>query len=325
MKKQNLLKLALISLAMFVFTGAWAQYPTSINTNYVEVDETIYQTTGIGLTLFVAPDPSYHPDYVAAYVGGASPANAGLNGISQWRWMHTAWDLADNTNLKKDWSLENWVLLLPADLPAVESTKTFFVTERFGAIGCPSGTVRQKTVATVAEPVITVFNGVNVGTLWTSTVANVFEICSDSHADQIAITITETGSSAAMQNYTYGISVSQVQLDGNLDVVATEDVLATATWGKEKNYASMAAGLTPTFDIPAMTLVEVAGVKYPTRYLFTLTANSLASTTTGVSNFRNAGSGEVWYNNLVATTISYTLYPAPVTGPIYHIPNGFAF
>jgi hypothetical protein len=317
MKKQNLLKLALISLAMFVFTGAWAQtYPASINTNYVVADEVIYQTTGIGLTLFVAPDPSYHPDYV-------SLDNTGLNGVSQWRWMHTAWDLDDNTNVKKNWSLENWVLLTPGDLPAVEATKTFFVTERFGAIGCPSGSVQQKTVAAVAEPAITVFNGVNVDALWTSTVANIFEICADSQADQIAITITEAGSLGTMQNYTYGITVIQTQYDGNLDVVATADV--TTTWGKVKNYNGMVAGLTPTFTIPAMTLVEDAGVKYPTKYVFTLTASSLASTTTGVSNFRNAGAGEVWYNNLVATTVSYTLYPAPVTGPIYHIPNTFLF
>ena len=125
MKKQNLLKLAFFAMAMMIFSGSYAQNPGSILDDYEDVAETIYQTVNVGLTLYVAPDPVYHPDYVTAYVGGDSPLNAGLNGISEWRWMHTAWDAGDDTNLQKDWSTENWVVLPGGDVPAAGATKTF--------------------------------------------------------------------------------------------------------------------------------------------------------------------------------------------------------
>ena len=149
MKKQNLLKLAFTMLAMVIMTGAMTQNPASILTNYVEQDETIYQTEGFNLTLIALPDLALSPDYDAA-------TNTGYNSTSEWQWMSGSW----GGDLVQAWDTDNTVEI-PA--PAAEATVTYFVKERFGNVGCESVDAEEKTVAGVAEPDITAFTAVNNG------------------------------------------------------------------------------------------------------------------------------------------------------------------
>ena len=66
-----------------------------------------------------------------------------------------------------------------------------------------------------------------------------------------------------------------------------------------------------------------SGNKYATANVFQLTANSLYSQTSRVSQAR-AGVAVSGFA-VPATTVTYWLYPTPTTGPIYHIANSYAF
>jgi hypothetical protein len=310
MKKQNLLKLAFTMLAMVIMTGAMAQNPASILTNYVEQDETIYQTEGFNLTLIALPDLALSPDYDAA-------TNTGYNSTSEWQWMSGSW----GGDLVQAWDTDNTVEI-PA--PAAEATVTYFVKERFGNVGCESVDAEEKTVAGVAEPDITAFTAVNNGGWTYNAVDDIYEICSATASDAIDITIEELGSSVAMQSYTYGITVTRTEYDGNMVPQGTTD--QTGVWGQTADLDGMVAGQSPTFTITDMVILNDGSTDVPTQYDFTFTPNSLASTTTRVSDFRAGGDGtNAFFNNFTAdVTVSYILYPTPVTGPIYHIPNDFS-
>lgn len=302
-----------------------AQYPATIKHtpdtyNYTNTNETIYQTTGFGLTLYVAPDPVYSPLYDGSGARGANVASQ-----SQWRWVYGV-DFATGTQVK-DWANENWVTLVAGDLPTAGNTRTFWVAERFGAAGC-FGTAQSRTVSVVGEPSITAFAGQNTGNVWTQVTAGTeYRYCGENVRDDISITLAESSSLAAMQNYTYGITVLRTAYDGNLNpLTGQSDVDVTATYGKTANLSAMVNGLSQTFNMNAANLVMYtnSGNKYATKYVFSLTPNSLYSTTSRVSQAR-AGVAISGFNNLVATTVTYWLFPTPTTGPIYHIANSYAF
>jgi len=324
MKRSTLLKSLMGVFAILISVNLMAQYPDSIKHTedtykYSNTADTIYQTTGYGLTLYAAPDPVYSPSY-----DGTGARGAGLSTQSQWRWVYGA-DFATGTEVK-DWANENWVVLADTVLPAVGSSRTFWVAERFGAANC-AGAAQSKTVSVVQVPSITVFEGQNTGSVWTQVTAGTeYRYCCENVRDEIGITISETGSSAAMQNYTYGITVSRTAYDGNLaPIVGQTDVDVTGTYGKTANLASMVNGLTQTFNMNTANLLMYtnSGNKYATKYVFQLTANSLYSQTSRVSQAR-AGVAVSGFA-VPATTVTYWLYPTPTTGPIYHIANSYAF
>lgn len=329
MRKSTLLKLMGTCAAVMFSFGVMAQYPTPIkhtvdNYNYTSVNETIYQTTGLGLTLYVAPDPVYSPSYDGT---GARGTNLGTQ--SQWQWVFSATSFDDGVtagDIVKAWANENWVELASTDLPAFNNSRTFWVKERLGAAGCASSTEQSRTVAVVDEPRITAFAGQNTGSVWQQVTAGTeYRYCGEGVRDNIAITLTETGlTDAALQAYTYGISVAMTAYDGSLVQIATSD--ATATYGQTANLASMIATQSHTFNMNTtnLNMYTVGAAKYITKYVFSLTANSLTSRISRVSNERASGANSP-YNNLVATTVTYWLYPTPTTGPIYHIPNAYAF
>jgi len=324
MRKQNLLKLAFTMLAMIVMTGAMAQNPSTIATDYENVAETIYQTTGLGLRLYASPDPVLHPNYVAAEVAGNNPNDPlTLNATSEWRWVHGA-DFATGTQVK-DWTVrENWVELVAGDLPAAGSSRTFWVAERFGAFGCdPTST--SKTVAVVAAPVITSIAAQGTGD-WEEVVEGTeYKYCGQGLTDVIDVALTEAGNDAGLQEFTYEITALRTAYDFNMDAIpAQTDVDVTGTLGQNVDLDGMIAGLAHSFNVPALNYYLDGTTVHPTKYVFNIAANSLTSKVSRLSHYR-AGIANVPYNNVPATTITYWLYPVATTGPIYHIPNDFAY
>lgn len=322
MKRSTLSKLALTLVAAFVFVGANAQDPAAIRTDYVNVDETIYQTEGFKLTLYAAPDPLYHPSYDAV-------TNTGFNTMSQWQWVYDGTDFSTGSTVLKAWTTgENYVEILPANLPAAGSTRIFRVKERFNVAGaCESATEQFRTVAVVAAPVITAFAGTNVSTSWTQVTAGTeYSYCGEGLGDNLSITLTENGSDATLREYTYGITALRTAYDGNMTAITgQEDIDVTSTLGKTADLGAMIAGLSHTFTTPALNMYEASSVKYATKYVFNVTANSLTSKISRLSHKRADIAVNVPFNNVPATTVTYWLYPTPTTGPIYHIPNNFTF
>jgi len=324
MKKQNLLKLALVSLAMFVFMGVQAQ-PAAILTDYEDVAEDIYQTTGLNFTLIALPDLVYSTGYVAA-------TNTGYNALSEWLWKFDGadWDAATAIGT---WSSDNFVEInanwgTPAD-DVTPSTRLFRVKERFNVAGaCESTVVEEMTVAIVATPVVTAFAGTNVSGLWTEDAVGVeFSYCGETISDELSLTFTEFGSLAGLREYTYGITVLRTAYDGAMaPIVGQIDVPVTGTYGQVYDLDAMVAGYDQTFTIPADMVMYLDGATpRPTEYKYTITANSIGSKISRVSEYRHDDAlAYVPYNDIPAVTVTYWLYPTPTTGPIYHIPNDFS-
>ena len=313
--KSTLLKSALTVIAAFAIGSASAQWDGT--TNYTNTDETIYQTVNLGMKLYVLPDDQFSPNYIT---------DGSMSSLSQWRWETggTAW--ATGTTQLKDWTTgENYVELNAAAINAIGAGKTLVVRvkERFNVAGlCESNTASTKTIAVVGEPSIATFAGTNATTSWTVASANNYTYCGEGLTETLSLTFTETGVLAAMALYDYGVAVEQEWFDGNMTSQGTADV--TATYGRTADpttSTNFTAGT--THSVAAMPMHMTGTTKDITRYTFTLAVNSLTSKTSRVSHKR-AGVADAAYA-VPTTTITYTLYPTPTTGPIYHIANNFTY
>ncbi|HPW50640.1 MAG: hypothetical protein PHE90_11700 [Bacteroidales bacterium] len=316
MRTKNLLKVALTMMALFVFMGVQAQTINHDNdpahgTNYVKAAANTYQTVGIGFRLYVWPDVVYSPNY-----DGTGNVGTNINANSRWAWRTGAdWATGDEVKAAAN---ENFIAVTPAMLPAANNSRTFWVLETHSLISC-EGAATSHEVTVVDEPNVTAYAGAG-GAGWTAiTPGTEFRRCATGAdiGDQLNITIAEAGAPAAANSYTFGITVEQQALDANLNPDgAPSDV--TAAFGTSATPAVLTAGLNQSHIIPALPLIAA---NTPTRYTFTMTANSLYSMISIRSQLR-ANVATAGFA-VPATTVTYTILPTPSTGPIYHIPNAF--
>jgi hypothetical protein len=306
MKKTKLLKIALTLVMAFVVGGVMAQtYPATIETNYVDATETTYQTTGLGLYLYVAPDPAYSP----TYDGDGTPAyNAG----SEWQWV-TGASFAAGV-VEKAWANENYVEILSTDLPAVGASVVYWVAERFNA-GCADGTGQSQTITVLPEPTGAMV-GANTSTNWNVLTAGTeFFQCTDGVTDDLNLTFTETGVPAGYEDYAYTITVTSTTYDADDNVTAGPVAVPALA---QSVAATDATFVNASHSTATGTLNYIGGEK--TKYEFTLA--TVASRISTVSHLR-AGVANAFYAD--TDVVTYWLYLPPVTGPIYHIPNNHAF
>lgn len=319
MKKSTLMKLAFTLIAVFGMLAAEAQtYPATIQDpahanapNYVQVSTNTKQTTGIGFTLYVAPDPVYSPLY-------AGVGTTGINPASQWQW---AWGTAaDGTGgaILKTWSAQNYLAVLPAQMPAAGSTRTFWSTEMIAA-GCADLVGRSHVLTVLPAPTGTLI-GSNTGGTWTvATAGTEFYRCGTGYTDDLVPSFSEAGTD--YDAYAYTVTVSATPYNAAGAPGATVDVTGTYGISKAATIATFVASGT-SIAIPAlMAQLEVpVGTKVRTKYVFTLA--TVASRMSTLSHYRE-GSANTFYP-VAGQTVTYWLNLPPVTGPIYHIPNNFA-
>lgn len=314
MRKQNLLKLAFSFMALFLFVGAFAQTinhsdDVAFGTNYVEADTDItYQTVNLGFRLYVLPDPVYSPNYDGTGVAGT---NLGTN--SMWRWVSGV-DYDNGVEVKAA-ANQNWVDISPT----TTGTTNYWVLETHGLISC-EGTATSHVVTVVDAPSITAFEGQGNG--WdVLTIGTEFRRCASGNdiGDIIDITIAETGVPVGdADNYTYGITAQRQALDFNLAPVVPSTLVDMPTLSKTLDTGNLDSELTQTFTVGDLELIDA---DTPTQYIFTMTENSLYSMISMRSQLR-AGVPTAGYP-VHANVITYTIIPAPTTGPIFHIPNAF--
>jgi hypothetical protein len=327
MKRQNLLKLAFTMLAVMMFTGAMAQtYKATIATDYENVAETIYQTVGLGMRLYVHPDPAYSPNFVAAET---------VNPTSEWRWEYggTAW--GTGTTQLKDWTAaQNYVDLTPSTgIGATANTSVVVrVLERYGASGCePAGaTHKTKTIKGVAVPSADIeVNTFSVAANWTDLNSDglTYTTCSSTPGTvTLNVNFTELGNDVtAYQNYTFGLTKTVTTYEAS-GAIATGPT-ANATY-VEKNIAQTLTGVTDALVMTHTTAggsIDLAVSGKRTVYEFELTASSIGSFVSRISNYRSTGNDATypWYTG-ATTKLTFIINLPPVTGPIYHIPNSFS-
>lgn len=286
---------------MFSF-GVMAQYPATINTNYVEATAATLQTTGYGLTLYVAPDPIYSP----GYDGDGTPA---YNSSSWWLW---SLDNFATAPLKE--AQENFVVIPSGSLAEVGSSITVSVLERMGAAAGCEGSIVTQTITTTGAPTADIAG--TGGGDWTSIGAGIFTTCTAGSTDDIDVTFTESGVAGADALYTYGLTLTVTTYDAAGGVVSGPTTTTPVTADKDALVASPI-----TYTTPALTLV--GGNR--TKYEYTLTASSIGSQISGVSQYRANPAAAYSYYTGAATVLTYWVNLPPVTGPIYHIPNNFNF
>ncbi len=304
MKKSTLLKMALTLTAMFMFTGAFAQ----ILTDYSE-DETVdmYQTAGRTFRLYTLPDPVYSPTYDAVN-------NANLGANSQWRFVYAGLTGTPATNTL---AAQNWVEFTN---PA-KGDYTVEVTEYNTSIGCEDGTARTTTIHVVDAPVAT-----------TETADNT-TFCGDQGAQSIVLKITEYVPNT-VASYAFSVEEEVQEIDGasapiGAPVVNAAFVDFSIAAGSKANFGDEIAGSTPNFTYTFSTSALTVKNLHRTRYTYTFhdasdagtAADGIISAISHKSDYIQGLTSYAFTDNQVVFIVN----PAPVTGPVYHIPNAFRY
>jgi len=313
MRTKNLLKLAFTMLAMIVMTGAMAQTPAQYTATE---SETMVQTEGISFRLYVQPDPVYSPNYDADGTLGANSLwtftiPTGLTG-----------SVASGTPVDQNWvEISNPVASATNyDVTAQETNSTLSCTN-------PG---RTTSISVIAAPTAVIAPDDVTG--WTAGAGtNEYYRCA-AVADAIAVpqlNITFTEDARRVANaYDYILSVTKAGYDINDNLLVAESVV-TADFGKAAMQAIADYDASPVAHTTASTLTildDGSGNLVRTKYVFTL--ENISSKTSYLSYFRaNTGFTPTIAANYYAVanqTVTLWLNPAPVTGPIYHIPNDFS-
>jgi len=307
MKKSTLMKMALAAVAMFVFVGLNAQ----ILTNYQNVAEDIYQTQGKTFRVYVMPDLVYSPGYNAG-------TNSPLGAAARWTWTYPA-GLTTGAPATGTPANQNWVEFTnpgvggPWVLSVVESTTL--------GIGCADATPETRNIFVIAAPTATI------------TSAALTQFCGNTAAQTVAMSFTENVP-AAFAAYAFAVSEVVETIDPSDAVIASVSTNATfvnfPTTGKLKVPALVGAASPYTYSFSTSALNLSAGNR--TRYTYTLvrtplvTGGAAAGVVSAISEKSDVIGGTILAHAFSGTTtVSYIVNPSPVTGPIFHIPNNFAY
>lgn len=300
MKKQNLLKLALVTVAMLLFVGAMAQtYPATIETDYEAATENTFQTVGHGLTLYVAPDPALSPGYTGT-------GTAGINPTARWTWTVGATVLGVTPN--------NYVEISAADITAVgaENTLAISAVESIDGLSCP-GSTRNHTISVVAAPTANI--AVTPSADWSELTAGVeWQTCADGLSETITISFTELGlTDANYARYAYRLDVTAVDYDEN----------GLAGTAGTTSYGPAIDGTLVTSPATQAITFDLGTGASRTQYTINLQAGSIGSQISRISQYRGGAASYTYYDP-ATTTFTFWVNKAPTTGPIYHIPNDFS-
>lgn len=293
-------------VAVFMFAGANAQ----ILEDYKNVDETVYQTAGKTFRIYVEPDLVYSPSYVAA-------TNSPLGAAALWTWTYPA-GLTTGAPASGADANQNWIEFTN---PAVGGPFTLEVVESNTIGGC-AGTAVTRNITIVAPPTAEIAT------------ADPAQACGDQAAAAVAMTFTEAVP-AAMAGYAFSVE-ELVQTIDISDVVIAEirttanfvGYTAAAKLNTGNNLTGAASPYGFTFNTAPLT-VEAG---YRTRYTYTLrkatdapgaAADGVISAISEKSDY--LGGTVLTHGFGAKTTFVAIVNPAPTTGPIFHIPNTFAY
>lgn len=301
------MKLALVAVAMFVFAGLNAQ----ILTNYQNVSEDVYQTAGKTFRVYVLPDLVYSPGYNAA-------TNSPLGATALWTWTYPA-GLTTGAPATGTPANQNWVEFTN---PAVGGPFALTVAESTTVgIGCIDATPETRNIYVIAAPTATI------------TSAALTQFCGVTAAQTVAMSFTENVP-AAWAAYSFAVTEVVETIDPSDNLIAAVSTNTTfvnfPTTAKLKAPALLGAASPYTYSFNTSALAISAGNR--TRYTYTLvrtplvTGGAAAGVVSAISEKSDLIGGTILAHAFSGTTtVSYIVNPAPATGPIYHIPNNYAY
>ncbi len=334
------MRMALLVTAMFMLSGAYAQV---VNPDYAlydnnktsptNIDYVTLNTGGTTMGYYALPDPLYHPNYNA--VGGWA-----LTGGFTWNWTVP-------TNPGSGASVTYPVSSKPANYVEITYTDTGKYVVNVQEVASPSfgGCAGSTTVmnVTVINPPTATMSINPLG--WQEITANVaYQICGDQGAKTITVAFNEAVPNT-LGAYSFAIARKVEEIDGAGTVLATptpwtilEDYTSASKLktgnlglaGLNPAFSSVTPAFTLTFDSHALNISNNRRTKYTYKLVRT---GTLAANVDGASNdFRSAISEKSDYLATSPTYYAFTnnevyfiVNPTPVTGPVYYIPNTYAY
>lgn len=316
MRKINILRAVLgVAFAMLMTVGAFGQFPAApyseFNTDETNgathVDSTDYVTLKTAGTTtmgyYAMPDQVYHPTYAATGT---------LTALFTWTWTLPG----GVSNVTPALSPANYVELEYGAVGTYAITVNEVAPPAFGTC---AGSLTYMNVSVIAPPVATI------------TTADPAQACGNVAAAAVALTFTE-----AVPLYLAGYAFAIHQLVETIDAggttistIVNADTLDFDTAGKLNSANGLTGAASPYgFSFNTRDLDVIAGQR--TRYTYTLVGASdasgdgLISAISEKSDYLDAPTVNI-YPFGAKTTYVAIVNPAPTTGPIYHIPNTFAY
>lgn len=313
-----------IAASLLLANGTFAQ----ILTAYDDVAETSYYTVGSSFRLYALPDVIYSPGYVAS-------ANAPIGATARWTWTYLTLTGAPLTGVA---SPLNYVEFTAVPIGAY----TITVVESNTLGGCIDGTPESQDVAVVAAPTGTMT--INPGAAWSAITPNVsYQICDAQLAQTVTVAFVENIPNT-IGSYAFQIMETIDLIDGAGTVLRTEQAATVIQDFPLNNkvkgsnvgtltgaaFTSVTPNFTFTFSSDALAILQNAGLDARTRYTYTVTRTGDDTNNDFLSNISHKsdyllGAGNENYYTFGNNTVSFIVNPAPTTGPIYHIPNDFAY
>lgn len=317
MKKQNLLKLALMTVAMLLFVGAMAQNPPTPYALYdadeqapTNVDYVTLRTGGsTTMGYYALPDPVYHPTYVGT---GALTANF------VWNWTIPTFPAGYVAAIAQT-GAANYVEITYDRIGNYVVNVAEQASPAFGGCADTNPTIMNVTVISPPSAVITT--------------ADPAQICGNQPAATIDMTFTEA-IPVAFAGYAFSVEELVERIDPSGVVLGTVrtvvDFVDYPTTGKLNTTNELTGAASPYgFTFTTAPLNVEGGNR--TRYTYTLkkatdapgaAADGLISAISEKSDYLAT---ELTYSFGAKTTWVAVVNPAPNTGPIYHIPNNYAY
>ena len=318
MKTKNIFKL-LATMAVLLFTVNVVS--AQIGADYVQYDSTAaapdsidyltLKTGGTTMGYYALPDPIYHPNY---NVGGGWV----LSPLFIWNWSFYLQPAGVAPSSAKPGDA-NYVEITYRELGSYRLDVLEQASAAFG--GCTSADTTRIYVELIAPPTAQFATGLGNGA-----------VCGNLAAQGLIVEFTENVP-ADLARYAFRIS----EVVENID---NDDVVIGAVLSTNDNFVNYAitpaakvapnGGTSPNFTLSGInTSAMTVQTNLRTRYTYTLTSAATVSGTGVVSAISHksdylagAVNGHAFGTR---TSVVFILNPAPVTGPIYHIPNNFRF
>lgn len=328
MKKSTFLKLAVMFVAMFIYTGAFAQTNGGLGVEGATAvtfttGGTVTMVAGTTIPLYAKPDPIYHSTW--DYATQTWTLTAGFI----WNWSITTGNAAHFTFAPAaSNTTDNYVALTA--LPAALGGYVVSVTEQAPvAYGGCAGAPTTQAITVVATP--------DAALTGAGTTVN---FCTGDLGIPTAVEATITG---GWQNYRLAWSLEIATLGAGLakdewfDTDKTTSLGGAAVNAEEYTAAVPqavgAAGAHSIMSVASFTAIDPDGVgpltAKPTVYTYTLTSINDQALRYGdyigfgPSLYSAPAAADFSYNP-IAETYTIQINPAPSTGPIYHIPTTWA-
>jgi hypothetical protein len=324
MKKRITRKLiATVAVAMLAVTGAFSQYTGTDfpgdSANYGTTTPT-YITVGTTVPMWALPDPYYHPNY-SPNLGNYTLNTAGFT------W---AWTVPAGLNYTQSLPTNNYITVTgvtiggPYAISVVETAPA--------AYGSCAGAPQTLNVNVVDVPSFALTSGAD----------ETYNFCAGDPGLPGAINTTISG---GWQNYRLAWSLEIATLDAaNAKEFYYSDQTGAGksglqfyavnhtTDGVTNPYEAVAAsGAHNIMTVPGFPVINNGTRNAVTVYTYQLVSvNDQASrygnfiALNGVSTAANASSFTYYASPAAADNVVVTVYPTPVTGPIYHISNAWS-